>query len=122
MNDIKEVLNKYNYKTEKISIIGKANVVETEKKKFVVKKNNGNIKDVFTYLESKGFCNYLAYINEANDSFLIFPYVNNVTEEDSDKAKDLIYLVALLHSKTYFNKSVSVDSIKKMYEKKTEYG
>ena len=121
MNDIKNVLDKYNYRTEKISIIGKAKIVETENEKLVVKQNNGDIKDVFVYLEGKGFHNYLDYLNEPNDKYLIFPYINSITKEDSDKAKDLITIVALLHSKTYFYKSISVDEIKKMYEEKTEH-
>ncbi len=121
MNNIKDILNKYNYKPEKISVIGKVRIVETEDEKLVIKANNKVVKDVFDYLRSKGFHNYLDYINEYSDDYLIFPYINNVTEEDSDKAKDLIYLTALLHSKTCFNKSISIDEIKKMYEEKTEY-
>ena len=122
MNNIKEILNKYNYKPESILVNENITIVRTNDKKIVIKKNkNKDIKDVFQYLKSKGFHNYLNYINDVEDEFLIFPYINNVTKDSSDRGKDLIHLIAVLHSKTYFYKSVSIDEIKKIYEEKIEY-
>ena len=121
MTDIKEILDKYGYKPESISIDGKIVIVNTENDKLVIKKNNKETKNVFNYLKSKGFHNYLGYINEDDDDFLIFPYVENVIKDDGDRAKDLIYLTALLHSKTSFYKSISIDETKKIYEQKKEY-
>ena len=121
MNDIKLLLNKYNYNIKKISIIGNVIVIDTDSGKYVIKKvNNKDIKEIFKYLKSKSFNNYVDFINDIDDNYLIFPFIDNIINNIDSKAKDLIYLMAVLHSKTYFYKSFPIDEIKKTYESKID--
>ena len=121
MNDIKRLLKKYNYKIKKVSFIGKVKIIDTDDNKYVIKKiDNADIKEIFRYLKSKGFNNYLDFINDISDNYLVFQYIDNDIRDDNSKAKDLIYLMALLHSKTYFYKSFPIDQIKKNYESKID--
>lgn len=121
MNDLKILFQKYNYRIKKISVIGNVTIIDSEDGKYVIKKmNNKDIKEIFRYLKSKSFNNYVDCINDIDDNYLIFPYLDNNIRDDSSKAKDLINLMAILHSKTYFYKSFRIDEIKKTYEEKIE--
>ena len=123
MSNIRNILEKYNYKPKKIGLEKSINIIETQDDKFIIKKkSNNNTKDIFKYLRTKGFYNYLDSLNsDRNDEYLIFPYIDSINNDISDKAKDLISLTALLHSKTYYYKSISLDEVKKIYEEKTDY-
>ena len=123
MNSIRSIIEKYDYKPKKISLLNNIEIIETQDDKYIIKKkSNNDIKDIFKYLRTKGFYNYLDSINDdRDDKYLIFPYIDNVTTDLNDKGKDLISLIALLHSKTYYYKSISLDEVKKIYEEKTDY-
>ncbi len=123
MNSIRGILKKYNYKPKKIALENNINIIETQDNKFVIKKkSNNDIKEIFKYLRTKGFYNYLDSINnDSDDKYLIFPYIDDIKSDSNDKAKDLIYLISLLHSKTYYYKTITLDEIKKVYEEKTDY-
>ena len=123
MNDIRTFLEKYSYKPKKILLEKRVNIIETQDGKLIIKKkNNNNVKDIFKYLRTKGFYNYLDSLNsDSDDKYLAFPYIDSINNDLSDKAKDLITLTALLHSKTYYYKSISLDEVKKIYEEKTDF-
>ena len=123
MNDVKELLDKYNFKIERLSFNDNIRIVNTSEGKFVIKsKKNNDTRELFRYLKSKNFHNYLDYINDDQDNFMIFPYISDDIKVDKEEiAKDIILLISLLHSRTSFYKSFPTDEVKAFYEEKIEY-
>lgn len=114
LESIKELYKPYRY-----TIKGKCTILETTSGNFVVKKKpeNKNLIDIFNYLKSRNF-NYFPSIynyTRDNDSY-IYEYIEDEFVLNPQKSSDLISLVALLHSKTSFNKEVTEETYKEIYE------
>lgn len=106
MNNLK--INKYGY-------LKGVKIIDTDKGKFVVKKNKHCNRELFRYLETKNFVNFVnAY--SYGDDYEIYPYVNNINLTDEERALDIVYIISLLHNKTTFYKTNDGDLIKKIYE------
>ncbi len=122
MNNIKSLLNKYNYRVDKLTLNNNIRIINTPDGKFVLKeKKNKDTRELFRYLKGKGFNNYLDYVNDDEDSFMIFPYIDEVGEELASRANDIIILDSILHNKTTYYKSFSSDEVKAYYETKIDY-
>ena len=106
------------YNAKKISLIKTVKLIDTDKGKYILKKftDKDSLRDTFNYLESKGFNNYLDYIDEYKD-YLVFPYIETLNNDIDESSKSLIEVVALLHKKTEYYKTVSNEKIKEFYEK-----
>lgn len=44
------------------------------------------------------------------------PYINEIPMQDEDKATEMMYILSMLHNKTTFYKSISLDEVKCFYE------
>ncbi len=122
MNSVKDVLEKYNYRIDKLTLNNNIRIIDSPSGKFVVKKRkNKDTRELFRYLNSRGFDNYLDYINDDQDDFMIFPYIDEVHDDSASRANDIILLDSLLHNKTAFYKSISSEEVKAFYEEKTDY-
>ena len=122
MNSVKDVLEKYNYRIDKLTLNNNIRIIDSPSGKFVVKKRkNKDTRELFRYLNSRGFDNYLDYINDDQDDFMIFPYIDEVHDDRASRANDIILLDSLLHNKTAFYKSISSEEVKAFYEEKTDY-
>lgn len=118
MNEIKKVLNKYNYKVNKIYIKNNLNMVSTNNGDYVIKKNiNKNTRDLFNYLNINNFNNYLDYINNDQDNFMIYPYIKEINISKEEKAINIIEIISILHNNTVYKKNYSLEEIKEDYEK-----
>ena len=106
----------------KITFSNKIKIIDSEEGSFVYKKTNniGEQKELFKYLSSKNFRNYLEYAY-SQDDFIVYPYINNIVKSQDEKANDLIEIIATLHGKTEFYKAYPLDDIKKFYEEQTKY-
>lgn len=120
MNDLREVLDKYNLTFRKITLINGVRIIDTETGRYVLKKNsNQNIGNTYRYLKSRSFDYFPDKINDTDD-YDIYEYVEDIDEPSEQKMLDLIYLVALLHLKTTYYKEVDIDDYKKIYESVNE--
>lgn len=89
----------------------------------IINKNNNkynkilktrNKKDLFNYLKNREFNNYLEPYEET-ESYELYRHIeDNIPIED--KAKDLIYIIALLHNKTTTYEKYGIDDVKELYE------
>ena len=121
MNSVKDVLEKYNYRIDKLTLNNNIRIIDSPSGKFVVKKRKKkDTRELFRYLNSRGFDNYLDYINDDQDDFMIFPYIDEVHDDRASRANDIILLDSLLHNKTAFYKSISSEEVKAFYEEKTD--
>ena len=56
------------------------------------------------------------YLNNINDNYDIYFYINNLTINQEERITDYIKLIALLHKKTSYNREIDLDEIKEKYE------
>lgn len=118
MRKYSDLLKKYDLKLNKIQIIGKATIIDTDKGKYVLKPKNrkSNNSDIFKYLNSRSFDYYPKIYSDSQDDYEIMEYVEEVDEPKEQKISDLIEIVSLLHNKTTYYKDVDEDDYKKIYE------
>ncbi len=116
MNNSIEVLKKI-YKPYKYTIIGKALILNTTSGDLVIKeKNDKNIKELYNYLASRNFNSFPPLIDDTRAEINVFTYEKDTLMPKEQKALDLIDLIASLHNKTTYYKTVTVDSFKEIYD------
>lgn len=115
MNSLKKLNTTFDFKTNKCTYCKNTRVLDTDKGCFVVKKNIHNNNELFRYLETKNFNNFLNLYNYSDD-YEVYPYIDKVDMTDEEKAIDIIYLISLLHNKTTFYKTIDIDKIEELYE------
>lgn len=112
MNNIRNILDKYDIKGNKLTIRNNARIIDD---KIVLKKRNNDLDKVYSYLKSRSF-DYFPSIIDSNDEYDIYPYIIDKYEPKEQKGMDLIYLLSLLHSKTTYYRENDIDHNKKIYE------
>lgn len=113
MKQFKNILQRNDLKVNKYTIKGKTTIVDTPLGQFALKKNKGN--NIYKYLSSRNF-DYFPKILDIDDNSIMFEYLDNIEYDNSQKAFDIIHLIALLHSKTTYYKEVDYDEYKNIYE------
>ena len=103
-----------NKKINKCSFINGEEIIETKNGKYFIKKKTNNKKDLYEYLSSRKFNNYLK-LEDDNDKVEIYLYKDDKVKI-SDKAIDLIYLLSMLHIKTTTYREINLDDVKRIYE------
>jgi len=107
------------YKPYRYTIRGNCTILETTSGNFVVKKKpkNKDLIQIFNYLKSRNF-DYFPNIftNNTRDDSYVYEYIEDKSDINPQKGEDLINLVALLHSKTSYNKEVTEEVYKEIYE------
>ncbi len=106
------------YKPYRFTIRGKCTILETTSGNFVVKKKppNKDLISIFNYLKSRDFSYFPELFIDSRDDAYVYEYIEDKEVINPSKSEDLITLVALLHSKTSFNKEVSEETYKEIYE------
>lgn len=121
MNDLKNIISKYNFNVNKYKKKGNLHILDTNKGVFCLKKKKRkDISDVLAYLKAKQFNNILEFLSDEDDEYEITRYIQEINLLDEDKAMEAIYLISMLHNKTTFYKSISLDEVKCFYEKQTD--
>ena len=110
-----EALKKYHLIPSRYENKGKVQIVTTNKGKFVYKDSGVN-KKILNYLKSRNFGYFPSIINDINDDYRIFDYVEDLDIPKEQKILDMINLVALLHSKTTHYKEVDLGDYDKLYD------
>ena len=80
-----------------------------------VRKKDKDNKEIFEYLESRDFHNYLNPL-ERNEEESIYPYIKDITIDKYQKGEDMIKTVSLLHNKTSYNKEINSTKYKKIHD------
>jgi len=115
MNNLKNIKTNFDFKINKCTFCNNTRVIDTNKGKFIVKKNNNNNNELFRYLETKNFNNFLSLYDYSNE-YEIYPYVEEVDINFEEKAQEIVYLISILHTKTTFYKNKDLDKFKELYE------
>lgn len=114
MNNLQEIISKYDLNIRKYEEKNHIKIIDTDKGKFVLKNNSEKEHELYEYLTNKQF-DYLID-KEDLENYSIYPYIYEVDIPNEEKAIDLVNILALLHNKTTFYRQVVLDDIKKMYE------
>lgn len=104
------------YKPLKYTIKGKTTILETTSGNFLVKEKVNDLKELYTYLQSRSFNYFPKLIDYSRKDVNVFEYIEGTDMPKEQKAEDLINLVSLLHNKTSYFKEVSEDVYKEIYE------
>ena len=115
MNRDLEIFSKI-YKPYRIEKINNVFIYKTMDGNYAIKINPKiDYKKLYKYLESRSF-NYVPEIlPDSKDSMVVFRYVEDTMIDKNQKILDLINLVSLLHSKTFYFKEISTDKYKDIY-------
>lgn len=117
MNKSIEVLKNI-YKPYRYTIRGKALILNTTSGDFVIKekKEDKNIRELYSYLSSRSFTNYPSLIDESRSDVNVYEFLEGVSMPMEQKALDLIDVVSNLHNKTTYYKNVTEDEFKTIYD------
>lgn len=115
MNRSFEVLKDI-YKPIRLTIRGKATILETMNGMIVVKEKEKDLKDVYQYLNSRSFYAYPKLIDNSRDGVQVFEYVEDTKLPKEQKAQDMVLVIASLHQKTTYYKTVSQDVYQEIYD------
>ena len=113
MKKYNSLIYKNNLQVNKYTIKGKSTIIDTQKGRFVFKKNNGY--NLYKYLASRNF-NYYPRIIDYDKDNILFEYLDQIKYDDNQKAIDIIHLISLLHNKTVYYKEIDYDEYKNIYE------
>ena len=111
MNNIEELVKKNN----KLTLLKSVRLIKNNENKYIVKRKNNNIKDIYNYLNSRSFDYYPKLISEDNN-YNMFEYIEDYKEPYEQKTLDMMSLLSLLHSKTTFYKEIDYEDYKYIYE------
>lgn len=111
MNNIEELIKKNN----KLTLLKSVRLIKNNENKYILKRKNNNIKDIYNYLNSRSFDYYPKLINE-NNNYNMFEYIEDYKEPYEQKTLDMMSLLSLLHSKTTFYKEIDYEDYKYIYE------
>jgi hypothetical protein len=114
--EIRRLFDEKNIITKKITIKKNARIIDTGDMKFVIKKRNKDVDDIFKYLESRSFT-YFPKIIYKTKNYDIYEYIDSVDISPEEKGVDIIKVVTMLHNKTTYHKEVDEDYYKELYEK-----
>lgn len=116
MNKSIEVLKKI-YKPYRYTILGSVMVLNTTSGDFVVKeKKDKDIKELYAYLKSRNFTSFPKLVDGNRTDVNVYEYVEDVSMPQEQKALDLVDVVANLHNKTTFYKTITEDDFKAIYD------
>lgn len=102
-----------------ITKIDNLKIISKDNDKICIKKNNDrNILNKYKYLKVKDFNNFID--TRIINGYEIRKYVDETKVSNEDKINELIYIISLLHTKTTHYKNISINNIKKQYEKLTD--
>ncbi len=117
MRELNDILKKYDLKPYRYQKFGKANMVETNQGKYIVKpKMREYNHEIFSYLDARNFPYYPRILNDLNDDYIITEYQESVDMPEEQKMMDMVDLVTLLHNKTTHYREVDEADYKKIYE------
>lgn len=100
----------------KCTIKNKVKIIEEAGERYVLKKSNSNLRELFDYLDSRSFYNHPKILGFENDEYR-YEYIDERFYPDERKGNDIIEVVSNLHYKTSYYKDVSKNKYREIYEK-----
>lgn len=111
----KDFIKKYGLQVRGYEKIRGVVKITTPKASYIVKKRCNN--SCYSYLRSRNFPYIPQIYNTYNDdNYDLVEYIPSIEVSSSEKIKDLIEMVSLLHTKTTSYRKISLDDVKIIYD------
>ena len=110
-----EIFNKLNITCISIKQKGNAKIINTNDRKYVMKKQNRK-SDFYEYLLTRKFSYFPRVYTKVDDEIELMDYIESQETPNEQKLEDIAYLISILHIETYFDKNIDIDQIKEIYE------
>ncbi len=117
--ELRELFDQNHIITKKITIKSNVRIIDSGEERFVIKRRDHSLDDMYKYLKSRSF-DYFPEILYQTEHYDIYRYVEDAPISMEERAEDIIKLMTLLHSKTTFYKEIDDDTYKKLYEEIVE--
>lgn len=114
-SELRELFDNNNIITKKITIKNNVRIIDSGEKKFVIKRKEKDINDIYKYLKSRSF-DFFPDIMYQTTNYDIYKYIDSTDISREEKAEDIIKLITLLHTKTTFYKKEDDNDYKEIYE------
>lgn len=114
-SELRELFDNNNIITKKITIKNNVRIIDSGEEKYVIKRKEKDISDIYKYLRSRSF-DFFPDIMYQTTNYDIYKYVDSADISREEKAEDIIKLITLLHSKTTFYKKEDDNDYKEIYE------
>ena len=114
-SELRELFDNNNIITKKITIKNNVRIIDSGEEKFVIKRKEKDINDIYKYLKSRSF-DFFPDIMYQTTNYEIYKNIDNADISREEKAEDIIKLITLLHSKTTFYKKEDDNDYKETYE------
>lgn len=115
MDDLSELLKKYDFKPLGYKKNKSVIVINTKDNKYVIKKREKDNSYLFNYLRTRSF-NFFPYNYVNDDNYEITKYIEDKKLPKYDRAVEIINLMSLLHNKTTSYEDIDIDDYKIIYE------
>lgn len=115
-HNIRKILKENNLHLKQIGYKKNSKIVDTQEGKYILKTKKKDKEELYNYLQNRNFNNYLPLKNKYTDYYEMYPFIENKSTQEKDKAIDLIYTISMLHIKTTTYEDKNIDEIKEIYE------
>ena len=113
--ELRELFDNNNIITKKITIKNNVRIIDSGEERFVIKRKDKDINDIYKYLRSRSF-DFFPDIMYQTTNYDIYKYIDSTDISREEKAEDIIKLITILHSKTTFYKKEDDNDYKEIYE------
>ena len=113
--ELRCLFSKQHIITRGITLKNHVKIIDDGEKKYVIKKRNKRIEDIYQYLVSRSF-EYIPSLLFQTDHYDVYEYIEDANICNEERANDIFKLVSVLHSKTTFYKDIDDDTYKELYE------
>lgn len=108
------------YNPYKITRIGKCLIFECLDGKYVAKEKNENSDNsdnsLYTYLKNRNFNGFPKLVDQSRVGMNIYEYIEDNYLPYEQKGEELIELISSLHNKTSYEREVTEDNFRKIYD------
>lgn len=110
----RKLLDKYQIYPIRYKKKNNVDILSTDDNRYVLKK--GNYHNIYEYLQTRNFKNIPCLINNNDDDYNLYQYIDDYSVPKEQRVEDFIYLLSILHNKTTFYKKIELDKIKEIFE------
>lgn len=99
----------------KVEYISNSRIITLNETRYMQKIKKSNKEDLFDYLNTKGFKNFLPYEME-KDNYELYRYIEEKIIPKEDKAIELMNILSSLHNATTTYQKVNINDVKELFE------
>lgn len=116
MINLEECCKKYSIFPKKIKKTSSFTILYEEDATYLLKEKDSFKKELFSYLESIHYPYYLPLLNDYDDSYELYPYLEDKVADFQVKGKQIIQAMSFLHLKSMYIEELDLNKRKELYD------